>query len=134
MVHFVVGLDWHDVEGILQRHFDSHGFGMVRVKVVDGGNPTRTDSDNPWVHLARRSLARTTGKPPALLPNFGGTLPNDVFVEELGLPTVWIPHSYPGCKQHAPDEHNLMSVLREGLVMMTGLFWDIGEAASSARR
>ena len=126
MLRFVVGLDWRDVAGILQRHLDAHGFPMVRVTVNDGGNATRTDTDNPWVHLALASLTRTTGKTPALLPNFGGTLPNDVFVEELSLPTIWIPHSYPGCNQHAPNEHNLLSVLREGVVMMTGVFFDIG--------
>ena len=67
---------------------------------------------------ARKSSCSPAPSPnaPALLPNFGGTLPNDVFVEELGLPTVWVPHSYPGCSQHAPDEHNLSSVLREGLL------------------
>lgn len=128
MLRFVVGLDWRDVEGILQRHLDAHGFGMVKVKVDDGGNATRTSSADPWVGRVLESVGRTTGKKPALLPNFGGTLPNDVFVEELGLPTVWLPHSYPGCNQHAPDEHNLAPVLREGLEMMAGLFWDIGAA------
>ncbi len=128
MLRFVVGLDWHDVESILQRHLDAHGFPMVKVTVMDGGNATRTGGDDPWVRRTLASVQRTTGKKPALLPNFGGTLPNDVFVEELGLPTVWLPHSYPGCQQHAPDEHNLAPVLREGLQMMTGLFWDIGAA------
>lgn len=129
MLRFVVGLDWREVEGILQRHLDARGFAMVRVKVRDGGNATRTDGGDPWVGRTLASLRASTGKVPALLPNFGGTLPNDVFVEELGLPTVWVPHSYPGCSQHAPDEHNLLSVLREGLVMMTGLFHDIGTNA-----
>ncbi len=126
MLRFVVGLDWHDVEPILQRHLDAHGFGAVRVTVADGGNATRTSSADPWVGRVLESVRLTTGKKPALLPNFGGTLPNDVFVEELGLPTIWLPHSYPGCNQHAPDEHNLAGVLREGLEMMAGLFWDIG--------
>jgi hypothetical protein len=43
------------------------------------------------------------------------------------MPTLWIPHSYPGCSQHAPDEHRLGSVAREGLAIMSGLFWDLGE-------
>jgi acetylornithine deacetylase/succinyl-diaminopimelate desuccinylase-like protein len=132
MLRFVVGLDWRDVEGILQRHLDAQGFPMVEVKVADGGNATRTSGANAWVGRTLASLQRTTGKKPALLPNFGGTLPNDVFVEELGLPTLWVPHSYPGCNQHAPDEHNLRGVLREGLEMMTGLFWDIGHGVDDA--
>ena len=56
----------------------------------------------------RNSIRQTTGKAPAILPNFGGSLPNDVFSEGLGLPTIWVPHSYPGCSQHAPNEHILL--------------------------
>jgi hypothetical protein len=45
----------------------------------------------------------------------------------LGLRTIWIPHSYAGCSQHAPDEHLLAPIAREGLGAMAGLFWDLGE-------
>lgn len=125
-LRFVVGLDWREVAPILQRHLDAHGFGAVRAEALDGGNATRTLPGNKWVARAVASIRDTTGLDPAVLPNFGGTLPNDVFVEELGLPTIWIPHSYPGCNQHAPDEHNLRPLLGQALRMMTGLFWDFG--------
>ena len=75
---------------------------------------------------AAASLERSTGKRPALLPNLGGSLPNDIFADQLGLPTLWVPHSYPACAQHAPNEHLLGSVAREGLAIMAGLFWDLG--------
>jgi hypothetical protein len=88
---------------------------------------TRLDPEHPWVRRVAASIAATTGAPPVILPNLGGSLPNDCFAEVLGLPTVWIPHSYPACSQHAPNEHMLASVAREGLLMMTGLFWDLGE-------
>ena len=42
------------------------------------------------------------------------------------VPTVWVPHSYAACSQHAPDEHLLAPVAREGLRLMTGVFWDLG--------
>ncbi|MGY4348278.1 hypothetical protein ACVWXM_004745 [Bradyrhizobium sp. GM7.3] len=67
---------------------------------------------------------------PAVLPNFGGSLPNDVFSEILGLPTIWVPHSYPGCSQHAPNEHILLPLTEEALTVMAGLFWDLGELPS----
>ena len=69
---------------------------------------------------------KTTKKKPAILPNLGGGLPNDVFSEILGLPTLWVPHSYASCSQHAPNEHMLPEIAREGLEIMAGLFWDIG--------
>jgi len=83
--------------------------------------------DSPWVNWAANSIQQTTGKAPAILPNIGGSLPNGVFAEGLGLPTIWIPHSYPGCSQHAPDEHILLPVTEEALAIMAGLFWDLGE-------
>jgi len=90
-------------------------------------NATRLDPDHPAAQWAVASVARTAGRAPAVLPNLGGSLPNDLFAQLLGMPTIWVPHSYAGCSQHAPDEHGLAPILREGLQVMTGLFWDLGE-------
>jgi hypothetical protein len=49
-----------------------------------------------------------------------------------GLPTVWVPHPYAACAQHAPDERLLGSVARSGLGLMAGIFRDLGEAAPGA--
>jgi len=87
---------------------------------------TRIDPDDAWVRWAAASIAKTTGKKPAVLPNLGGSLPNDIFTDVLGLRTVWVPHSYPGCSQHAPNEHLPPELLREALEVMTGLYWDLG--------
>ena len=43
----------------------------------------------------------------------------------LGLPTLWVPHSYPACSQHAPDEHLLADVAEQGLRIMAGLFEEL---------
>jgi len=95
---------------------------------------TRLDPDNAWVRFTLASLQASTGRPPVLLPNLGGSLPNDVFADILGLPTVWIPHSYAACQQHAPDEHLLAPVAREALQIMSGLFWDLGEQVAMLPR
>ncbi|EFL27802.1 M20/M25/M40 family peptidase [Streptomyces himastatinicus ATCC 53653] len=123
----VVGTDVDKLGVILRKHLDEHGFPMVDVEVGPTMPPTRTDPDDPWVRWALGSISRTTGTAPALLPNLGGSLPNDAFAGELGLCTLWVPHSYPACAQHAPDEHLLAPVAREGLRIMAGLFWDLGE-------
>ncbi|MGH3985440.1 MAG: M20 family metallopeptidase [Pseudonocardiaceae bacterium] len=132
-LRFVVGTDYGDLETTLREHLDSQGLGMVEVQVGSAVPATRTDPKNRWVSRVIRSLAETTGKRPALLPNLGGTLPNDAFATTLGMPTVWVPHSYPACAQHAPNEHLLAPVAREGLQMMAGLFWDLGVETGVAR-
>ena len=129
-LRFVVGSDPEGFLPALRRHLDARGFGIVTLHRADKGyfRATRLDPDDRWVRWARASIERTTGKAVAILPNLGGSLPNDVFAHDLGLPTLWIPHSYPACSQHASDEHLLATVAREGLLAMTALFWDLGES------
>jgi acetylornithine deacetylase/succinyl-diaminopimelate desuccinylase-like protein len=126
-LRFVVGTDVEKVVPAIQRHFDDNGFSMVKVHAAQSFAASRTDLSSPWIKWAADSIQHTTGKEPAVLPNFGGSLPNDVFADVLGLPTIWVPHSYPGCSQHAPDEHILLPVTEEALRLMAGLFWDLGE-------
>jgi len=126
-LRFVVGTKYDQAVDAVRAHLHQHGFPMVEVSGTQSFAASRTDFDSPWIKWAAESIAKTTGKAPAVLPNFGGSLPNDAFSETLGLPTIWVPHSYPGCSQHAPDEHILLPVTEEALGIMAGLFWDLGE-------
>lgn len=135
-LRFVVGTDQGDILPALRRHLDALGFKDIDLRADKDDvamAATRVDPDNPWVGWARDSLALTTGKDPAILPNLGGSLPNDCFADTLGLTTIWIPHSYRGCNQHAPNEHILAPVVEEGLRMMTGLFCDLEDGPMAFR-
>ena len=126
-LRFVVGTDVAEVLPALRSHLDARGFQAVNVVPIEGNAfpATRLDPDHPFVHFAARSIEQTTGRAPDLLPNLGGSLPNDCFADVLGMPTIWVPHSYAGCSQHAPNEHVLKRICREGLMIMTGLFADL---------
>lgn len=127
-LRYVVGTNVDDILPALRRHLDAGGFSKVQIKPLDKGifAATRLDPDHPWVTYVQGSLKTTTGKDPHVLPNLAGSLPNDCFADILGIPTIWIPHSYLGCNQHAPDEHVLKPICRESMQVMAGLFWDIG--------
>jgi len=133
-MRFVVGTDVSRLREAVQAHLAAQGFAGIEVGECSVMNATRLDPDNAWVRFALASIERSTGLPPVLLPNLGGSLPNDVFADLLGLPTVWVPHSYPACSQHAPDEHLLLPVARQALQLMAGLFWDLGEQAATLPR
>jgi acetylornithine deacetylase/succinyl-diaminopimelate desuccinylase-like protein len=130
-LRYVVGIEPDEILPALRRHLDRNGFSAVAVaparEVVM--HATRLDPESPWVRWAVASIERTTGEKPAILPNLGGSLPNEVFADILGLPTVWIPHSYASCSQHAPNEHILAPVARDALRIMAGIYWDLGENA-----
>lgn len=135
-LRFVVGTEHTRVPELLRAHLDGAGFGAVTVELGHTMAATRLDPEDPWVGWVLASLERSTGTTPALLPNLGGSLPNEPFAHGLGLPTVWVPHSYPGCAQHAPDEHLPAPLVREALQVMAGLWWDLGEPGApwAARR
>jgi acetylornithine deacetylase/succinyl-diaminopimelate desuccinylase-like protein len=127
-LRFVVGTDPHEILPALRRHLDKHGFPQIELEQARDVimNATRLDPENPWAKFAAASIEKTGGMKPNMLPNLGGSLPNEVFTDILGMPTVWVPHSYAACSQHAPNEHLLAPVARDGLRLMTGIFWDLG--------
>lgn len=127
-LRFVVGTQPDSILPELRAHLDAEGFKDVRITPLHDviAPATRASAEHPAVGFCCASIEATTGKKVHLLPNLGGTLPNHVFADILDLPTIWIPHSYRGCSQHAANEHNLGSILSEGLAIMTGLFWDLG--------
>lgn len=127
-LRYVVGVDPDQVLPALRRHLDRHGFPMVSIEPTGDGffRATRFDPEDPWVGWALESITATTQRTPALMPSQGGSLPNDIFLDTLGLRTLWVPHSYLGCSQHAPNEHLPTGLMREALGVMAGLYWDLG--------
>lgn len=126
-LRYVVGTDVEQLIPLLREHLDKHGFNDINVIVErDPLKATRLDPDHPWALWAINSLNQTNGSTITVIPNLGGSLPNDVFADVLGLPTIWVPHSYAGCSQHAPNEHILVETTKNALRLMTGLWWDLG--------
>ncbi|MBK4992444.1 M20 family metallopeptidase [Pseudomonas sp. S37] len=126
-LRFVPGTDWKNLIDNLRTHLDEQGFNEVTVVLEGGYAATRLDIDHPWVNFVSDSVSKSLNLPVCILPNLGGTIPNHCFSDVLQLPTVWLPHSYPSCKQHAPDEHVLLDIVEQGLKAATGVFWDLGE-------
>ena len=130
-LRYVVGVDPDQILVALRRHLDLHGFPMVQIaKARDAFRATRFDSENPWVQWTAASMRATTGLAPAILPNFGGSLPNDIFfwkALKYRRPFGRFTHSYPGCSQHAPNEHLPLGIVRQGLEVMAGIYWDLSE-------
>ena len=134
-LRYIAGTDVDDILPALRRHLDAQGFDQVSIEPPTGRNAagflaSRTEPDNPWALRIQSSVAATTGARPAVIPQMGGSICNDLFTDLLGIPAIWIPHSYSGCSQHAPDEHILMSVCESALEIMAGVYWDLGETSA----
>ncbi len=128
-IRYVVPSDPKTFLKKIRDHLDEKGFNIVKIKSTRGFmSATRLDPNHPWVKWTIKSLKKTSGMEIDVLPNLGGTLPNDAFSDILKIPTIWIPHSYKACSQHAPNEHMLESISKSGLKLMGGIFWDLGES------
>ncbi len=133
-IRYTVDADTARFEPALRAHLDAHGYDFVKIENAYIRMPaSRTDPGNPWVGWTRASMEKSLGKRVQVIPNSSGGLPGDVFVDHLGVPLVWIPHSYSGCKQHGPDEHLLKTTAREGITAFTGIWWDLGESGVPAK-
>ena len=135
----VAGTDVGNIVPALERHLRARGLALVKVAPPPVENDgafaaSRTDPDHPWVTFVRGSIETSSIVTPAIIPSMGGSICNDIFTDDLGLPAIWIPHSYASCSQHAPDEHLLLPLARDALRLMAGLYWDIGDGRTPPRR
>lgn len=130
-LRFVVGTDVNKIIPALRNHLNSFGFEDVNIHESEmiPFPATRLEMNNSWLSLITKSLENSMGSKIDLLPNLGGSLPNDSFSEVLELPTIWIPHSYAGCAQHSPNEHMSVPLARQALICMTALFADLSKEA-----
>ncbi|QBY00359.1 M20 peptidase family dipeptidase [Rhodophyticola sp. CCM32] len=132
-LRYVTGVDPEGILPALRDHLDAHGFAHVELEPTGAAfRASQTPADHPAVQVAAGSLALTNGQAPVVLPSLGGSLPNDIFTDILGLPTIWVPHSYPGCSQHAPNEHLPADLIHDALAVMTGLVWNLGATEKSS--
>jgi acetylornithine deacetylase/succinyl-diaminopimelate desuccinylase-like protein len=134
-LRFVAGIEVGDVIPAVERHLQAKGHHLVKVlpplSTNDGNfQATRTAPDHPWTLFVRGSLQRSSNRKPAIIPSMGGSICNDIFTDDLGLPAIWLPHSYAACSQHWPDEHILVPLSRSALELMAGLYWDLGEGGT----
>ena len=67
--------------------------------------PSRTPAGHPFVQAVARGVERATGEPPLIIPAIGGSLPDYVFTQDLGLPLVNVPYANADEANHAPNEN-----------------------------
>jgi acetylornithine deacetylase/succinyl-diaminopimelate desuccinylase-like protein len=89
----------------LRAHLDAEGFKDVKVALLGGEAPARTDPDDPFVKLVVESATDVYGMPMQTVPMTGGSGPNHVFQHALGVPIVTMGAGHPGSQAHAPNEN-----------------------------
>ncbi len=94
-----------DILKKLRLHLDAQGFRDVQITDLGSDAPARTDPDDPFIQLVRRTSEEVYETPMQLVPMTGGSGPSYPFVHDLKLPVATAGMGYPDTRTHAPNEN-----------------------------
>jgi acetylornithine deacetylase/succinyl-diaminopimelate desuccinylase-like protein len=131
-LRFVMGTKLNEIIPILREHLDKNNFEQVEIcKPLESNSisfeATRTDPNNPFAQWIQSIVSNSTNSHCGILPNSAGSNMTEVIQYDLKIPIVWLPLSYAGCSQHAPNEHIIKPLMREGIRTVTEIYWHLGE-------
>jgi acetylornithine deacetylase/succinyl-diaminopimelate desuccinylase-like protein len=125
-LRMVGGQDPDQVFAAIERFIAAEGFGNIRVRRIKSQPASRTALDHPVVPGIRRAVARGFGRAPLLVPSLGGTTPDHVFTQLLGLPSIVVPLAPYDENNHAPNESTKVSLYLAGIRFGLALIEELG--------
>lgn len=136
-IRFVMGTSLKDIIPILRKHLDKFNFEMIEINDPLQSNSisfeaSRTDPNSPFPQWASSIISDVAKNDCGILPNSAGSNMTEVIQYDLDIPIVWLPLSYTGCSQHAPNEHMLKSLMREGIALVTSIYFHLGDKSSQS--
>ncbi len=110
-----------DILEKLRRHLEARGYGDAEIAVLGTAEPNRVPMDHPFVPLFRAAIAEVWGAEPIVCPNVGGTNPNWIFGEVLGMKDFKVPLALADENAHAPNENFPVACMLRGMKMTANL-------------
>ena len=104
-------------------HGQAPGVAFIR---QGGMEPSKTPLDSPFAEPLRRAIQRAQREDPLLVPALGGTLPDYVFTQILGVHSFVIPYANPDESNHAPNENLEVERFFKGIRTGAAMLSEIG--------
>ncbi|MBI3031412.1 MAG: M20/M25/M40 family metallo-hydrolase [Candidatus Rokubacteria bacterium] len=121
----VMDQDPDEIEEKIRAHLKRGGFGDIEVKRLGAVPPSRTPVDHPFGKAVARAVAQAWGRPPVIVPNLGGTIPDYLFTQVLGLPSIWVPYAPHDEANHAPNESTTLEGFVNGIRSTAAALFEI---------
>jgi acetylornithine deacetylase/succinyl-diaminopimelate desuccinylase-like protein len=100
----------------------------VEVLQQGGMEPSYTPVEHPLSRIVRRAVETGFGVPPVDVPLLGGSLPDAVFTQTLGLPSFLVPYANADERNHAPNENISLDRFFAGVRTAAALFAYLAES------
>ena len=111
----------------IKAHVETYGNG-IEIKRLDGGMlPSFTPVEHPLADVVRAAVAAGFGTEPISVPSAGGSLPDSVWTQTLGLPSFLVPYGAPEQANHSPNESYRLDRLYQGIETSIHLIGMLGQ-------
>jgi len=111
----------------ISAHVEKYGEG-IEIKRLDGGMlPSFTPVEHPLADVVRTAVEQGFGAKPVSVPSAGGSLPDSVWTQTLGLPSFLVPYGAPEQANHSPNESYRLERLWQGIETSIHLIGLLGE-------
>ncbi len=117
-----------EIEARLRAHLRRAGFADVAVARLGAVPPSRTPVDHPFGRAVIRAVERAWGRAPVVVPNLGGTIPDHLFTQGLGLPSIWVPYAPHDEANHAPNESTTIEAFVNGIRTTAAALFELAAA------
>jgi acetylornithine deacetylase/succinyl-diaminopimelate desuccinylase-like protein len=115
-----------DIFAKFQAHVARHA-PEVEVLRLGSMEPSYTPLEHPYARVVRRAVETGFGTPPVDVPLLGGSLPDAVFTQTLGLPSFLVPYANADERNHAPNENIALDRFYAGIRTAAALFAYLAE-------
>ncbi len=123
-MRLVVAQRAEDIFAKVVAHVQRHAPG---VEVIWQGamEPSKTPLDSPFTAPIKLGIEAAQGVSPLLIPALGGSLPDYVWTQTLGIPAFTVPYANADEANHAPNENieieRFIAGIKTGAAMLTYL-------------
>ncbi len=99
--------------------------------VRQGEQPSKTPLDSPFAAPIQAGIPAAQGVEPLLIPAMGGSLPDYIWTELLGIPAFVVPYANADEANHAPNENIEVERFDMGIKTGAAMLMELGAICKS---
>ncbi len=115
------------VEAAIRSHLERHAPDVAFIP-GRGMEPSKTPLDSPWTTPIVEAVRQGSGQEPLLVPAMGGSLPEYVWTQLLGVHAFVVPYANHDEANHAPNENLEVERFFGGIRTGAALLAELGRA------
>ncbi len=129
----VPGQEPERVLELLKQHLIKKGFTDIQVSVEGMMRPCRTNLKEPYVEEIGQAIERAWGQAPLLYPSIGGSGPNYIFTQHLGVPCITVPYAAADQNNHGVNETMIVKGFYNGILTNGEIIRGLGQIEDRGR-